>query len=60
MKVNITFKHPDAVDSSLNCLGVPTKEAAKVRKILSKYVEYDEYIFLEVDTEKETVKLQTV
>lgn len=58
MKVTITFKSPDAVDDSM--LGLPQNEQNKVKTILEKYVEYGEYVHLEVDTKTQEVKLLPV
>ena len=49
MKIILTFKDPDYISD--NGHSVLTE---KVKKIISKFVEFDEYIRIEIDTEKKT------
>ena len=51
-KITFTFKDPDYSTSCQN-----ESEVSKAKKILEKFVEEDEYVFLQVDTEKKTVEL---
>ena len=48
MKVRLSFKTPDVLDQ----LDEDEREAAEA--VISKYVEYEEYIQVEFDTEKQT------
>jgi hypothetical protein len=52
MKIQLTFKTPDVVDYALEDLSEDDKEIAK--EVIKKFVTYDEYITVEVDTELET------
>lgn len=54
-KVRVFFKDPDALGKS-----IVDKDAEEVYEILSEYVEYGEYVTLEVDTETKTVRLVKV
>ena len=52
MKINLTFKHPDAVFEALCNLSEEEQETAQ--EVIKKFVEYGEYITVQVDTESET------
>lgn len=52
MKIQITFKSPDALDYALENLSEEEKETAK--EVCKKWIEYEEYVTIEVDTEKKT------
>ena len=55
MKVVITFKDPDALDSSLaDQLPNSPTTFERVRKQCAKWFEYGEYVNIEIDTEKGT------
>lgn len=49
MKVQVTFKTPDAIDFALE--DVPEDQKDEVRKQLKKYIKYEEYAILELDTD---------
>lgn len=49
MKFVVTFKDPDYM--------IDGAEKSKVEKILGKFLEYDEYLTIEIDTEKKTAKV---
>ena len=49
MKVQLSFKTPDVLDQ----LEDVEKEAAS--DLIDKYLEYEEYIYIEFDTTKKTV-----
>ncbi len=57
MKVSFTFKGPDSVWDGLSHAGllidddanlVP-EESDEVREIINKYIQYDEYVVIELD-----------
>ena len=51
-KVRITFKSPDAVWDSLEEAGIPPNdldEMPEVKRSIEKYVEYMEYVTIEID-----------
>ena len=52
MKATLSFKTPDVVDYAVE--GMDEGEAAEVRKACKKWVEYDECLTVEVDTEAGT------
>lgn len=52
MKLILTFKDPDYMSD--NGHAVLTE---KVKKVISKFVEFDEYLRIEIDTEKKTAKV---
>ena len=52
MKIVLTFKDPDYMSD--NGHAVLTK---KVQKVISKFLEYDEYVRIEIDTEKKTARV---
>ena len=52
MKVRMTFKTPDIIDDVLD--GLNEDERAEAKEAISKFVEYDEYLTVEIDTEKGT------
>ncbi len=49
MKVLITFKNPDALDDARE--DMQGKTLSDFNLIASEYFEYDEYAFIEIDTE---------
>lgn len=55
MKVQITFKTPDAVEDAIR--GLSEKEKELVKKITNKYIDYGELITIEVDTATEELKV---
>lgn len=52
MKIQLTFKTPDIVDYGIEDLSEEDKEIAK--EVIKKFVKYDEYITVEIDTDLET------
>jgi len=52
MKIQITFKTPDVLDPSID--GLTENEKDEVILLAKKWIEYDEYVQLELDTEKGT------
>jgi len=53
MKVQLTFKTPDVVDEAVKEIE-SQEEAAIVNNLACKWIDYGEYITVEIDTEKET------
>lgn len=47
MKITLTFKTPDVVDDAIGHLDA--KRRAEAKAAIDKYVEYDEYVSIEVD-----------
>ncbi len=58
MKVRMSFKTPDAVDRALEDLEAEDRDGA--REVLSKFVQYGEYITIEVDLETGTAEVSEV
>jgi len=52
MKFIVTFKSPDALDTSLE--DYPELDAEKAKEFAEKWIEYGEYIDIEFDTAKGT------
>lgn len=57
MKVVLSFKTPNVIDCATE--GMSTNEAGEVRLAAKKFVEYEENIYVELDTEKGTVTVLT-
>jgi len=53
MKFTVTFKTPDAVQHALDELPADA-DWESTQKVLDKFVEYNEYVRVEFDTEKGT------
>lgn len=49
MKLTLSFKCPDVVDMALD--DVPEEEHDAAKKACAKWVEYGEYLHVEIDTE---------
>jgi len=49
MKLRLSFKCPDAVDTALE--DIPEEEHAAAKKACAKWIEYGEYLNVEIDTE---------
>lgn len=47
MKITLTFKTPDVADDALE--DIDEKHHAKAKAAIAKYVEYDEYVSIEID-----------
>lgn len=53
MKITISMKNPDCVWDALEEAGIdPNDRPAKVDRVMRKFVEFDEYITVELDTDK--------
>lgn len=53
MKITLTFKQPDVLDALDDAID-NLEERKRIKCIARKWVEYDEYLSVEIDTEKET------
>ena len=58
MTFTLTFKTPDAVEDAIQDLPEEEQEAAK--QVCDAFVEYGEYLRVEVDTKRATCKVLTV
>lgn len=52
MKIRIPFKNPDAIDHAL--AGLDPEERNEVNELLHNWVDYGEYITIEIDTVLQT------
>ena len=61
MKFTIMVKDPDGIYESLKDAGVINDDGTaaneEAKALVDKYVEYNEYVYLEVDTDAGTVTL---
>ena len=63
MKLRITLKDPDGVWESLTAVGLDPNEVGDMPEIngaLCKYVEFREYVTIEIDTEINTARVLEV
>jgi hypothetical protein len=61
MKFRITFKSPDSVSRSLQDTVDETGELMEVlEKAIEKWIEYREYVTIEIDTEANTARVLEV
>jgi hypothetical protein len=60
MKLRVTFKDPDALDSALNDCGYSEEVKKKFREMAAKWFEYGEYLTIEIDFVRGTCKVLTV
>ena len=60
MKVTLTFKQPDVVDDAIQDENLSDEDAQAVRCLCKEYIEYGEYIRIEIDTDKQTAEVLTV
>ena len=47
MKITLTFKTPDVAEDAIEDLD--QKQRVKAKAAIAKYVEYDEYVRIEID-----------
>ena len=52
MKVVLSFKTPDVLDDAIEDLS--PKEQTMVKRVARKFVEFDEYVYIEIDTDTGT------
>jgi len=59
MKIDITFKDPDAVWEALleNDIDPNSEYGEKIQKRLAKWFTYGEYVTLDYDTETDSMKI---
>lgn len=60
MKFTLTFKHPDVLDQIDEQTNGDEVEIARARKLARTFVEYDEYVYIDVDTNKGTATVRRV
>ena len=56
MKITITFKDPSAFDYAFEKVKSQEK-VTKIKKALRKWIEFEEYVYLEYDTDKKTLNI---
>jgi len=54
MRVRLTFKHPDVTFDALESVKENDDEHSKMEYTFMKFIEYDEYLVVEFDTEAKT------
>lgn len=57
MKITISFKSPDAVDCALDDMQIDKEERDEIKIKLKKFIQYNEYVHIEFDTEAETARV---
>ena len=60
MKIVLTFKCPDVVDDAITNEGIDEDSADTVRKVCGLFVEYGEYVRIEIDSEAKTAEVLRV
>jgi hypothetical protein len=60
-KFTVTFKMPSAGDDAIvqavaDGILAP-KDVNKAKSVVDKFIEYDEYVYIELDTEKQTARV---
>jgi len=56
MKFIVTFKSPDAVNQALED-SVPQNKRKEVKSLLEKWIKWEEYLDVEVDTETKKIRV---
>jgi len=54
MKINITFKTPDAMENALANANVPEEQKDRIYDRLSDWIKYGEYVNIEFDLDANT------
>ena len=54
MIVRLTFKTPDVLYDAICHDEYSEREQNKIRKLAERFIEYDEYLYVELDTDKGT------
>ena len=54
MRVKLTFKTPDVIDTALEVLDPTGEKYARFRKVCDEWVEYGEYLTVVIDDEAGT------
>jgi radical SAM superfamily enzyme with C-terminal helix-hairpin-helix motif len=71
MKIQLTFKTPDVVDRALSeyCVRPPYNDVSEedaerleteyktAKRVIEKFVDYGEYVTIEIDTEAQTARV---
>lgn len=57
MKVRLTFKTPDVTYDALHDEALSDKDHNKLERLFMKFIEFDEYLTVEFDTEAGTAKV---
>jgi hypothetical protein len=59
MKLTITMKTPDCVDDAIRDAreADPDIDEGEIKEVCSKWFEYGEYLYVEVDTSKKTARV---
>lgn len=57
MKLQLNFKTPDAVYWAFKDNDVPPEDQPELERLLKRWISYGESVNLEVDIEKETIKV---
>ena len=60
MKIRVTMKCPDALDSAISKETFNDLEVLQAKRLCQKWFKYGEYITVIVDTEKETCVVEEV
>jgi hypothetical protein len=56
MKVRLTFKTPDVLDDALDEIG-DAYDQLPIRNLCKRWIQYEEYITVEIDTEAKTCEV---
>ena len=59
MKIQLTFKTPDVVDYALECIE-DEDQRHELESVIEKFVEYGEYVSIEIDSETKTARVLEV
>jgi len=51
MKIDFVFKDPGSIDEGINSSGVDEKQAEEIFEMVRQYIEYGEYVTLQLDTD---------
>lgn len=54
MKIRLTFKHPDVTFDALESVKDNDDEHDKMERTFMKFIEFDELLYVEFDTEAQT------
>lgn len=57
MKIQLTFKTPDVLETALEDTEVTEYELSEIKRIMNKYVKWGEYLNVVIDTCQGTLKV---
>lgn len=60
MQITLTFKMPDVLDQIRDQVGSDNGQDEAVINTCRKWIKYDEYVYLDVDTKAGTVKVREI